>query len=269
MAARLRVYYPASKRFLNQDWTHFDLFLVDDERQIAPVTRLVPASTVHRVIKTADPALFRPLNGIEKRYDLCMIGAMCLSRKNHDALVRLLTAAPSLSAVVIGQQDPNVVASLRNTGARLQLIEFCGREQLNHLMNQSRMGFVPSLMDAAPRVILEFMAAGVPVLMNSAILGGRDYITHETGRLAAEKEFVDVAKHICDGRLPFKPRKGFEENFAPERAARHLGKVLTQAMQRVNRLTPAPAPGRLRRLMSRPLLLRKRLSRCWREIAVR
>jgi glycosyltransferase involved in cell wall biosynthesis len=268
MAARLRMYYPASKRFLCQDWTHFDVFLVDDERQVRPVTRLVPASSVHRVIKTADPTIFRPLDGIEKLYDLCMIGAMNLTRKNYNALVRLLTADPSLSAVVIGHQDPTVVAALQATGARVQLIEFCGREQLNRLINQSRIGFVPSLMDAAPRVILEFMAAGIPVLMNTAILGGRDYITPETGLLASQQEFADVARRMRDGQLPLNPRHGFEVNFAPEKAAQHLGGVLAQAMHCLGRSRPVPAPGRIRQLMSRPLWLRKRLSRCWREIGV-
>jgi glycosyltransferase involved in cell wall biosynthesis len=267
MRARLRVYYPASKRFLNQDWTHFDVLLVDDDRQIAPVTRLGGATFVRRVIKTADPNIFRPLAGIEKRYDLCMIGAMNLTRKNHNALVRLLVADPSLSAVVIGKQDPEIVAALRATGARLELIDFCGREDLNRFINQSRIGFVPSLMDAAPRVILEFMAAGVPVLMNSAILGGREYIIPETGLLVPESEFVQATQRMRSGRMPFDPRRGFEENFAPEKAARHFGGIVTQALQRLGRSSPIPAPGRLRQIISRPLFLRNRLARCWREIA--
>ena len=40
LPARLRVYYAASKRFLPYRWNHFDLILVDDQRQIGPVTRL-------------------------------------------------------------------------------------------------------------------------------------------------------------------------------------------------------------------------------------
>src|SRR5262245_45791214 len=109
MAARLRVYYPASKRFLNRDWSHFDVVLVDDERQVAPVTRLGAARFVHRVIKTADPAIFRPLDGVAKKYDLCMIGGMQLTRKNYAALVRLLASDPTLSAVVIGKKKPETV----------------------------------------------------------------------------------------------------------------------------------------------------------------
>ena len=266
MPARLRVYYPASKRFITSDWNHFDVLLVDDARQVGPVSRLGAATAVHRVIKTADPEIFRPLDGVEKLYDLCMIGGMQLTRKNYGALVQTLKSDPSLTAVVIGKQVPNTVEQLKATGAAIRFIDFCGREELNRVMNQSRIGFVPSVMDAAPRVILEFMSAGVPVLLNSAILGGRDYITPETGVLAAEAEFAKVARRICDSEVKLNVRKGFEHNFRPEKAAEHLGTILSQAMQRSERSRPMPPPGMLRRLIAKPIMLRRKLARCWEEI---
>ncbi len=266
MPARMSVYYPASKRFLSREWNHFDAVLVDDVRQIDPVTRLGAARSVHRVIKTTDPQIYRPIDGVEKLYDLCMIGGMQISRKNFPALVRVLRADSTLSAVVVGKQTPTLVAELKATGADIRFIEFCDREELNHVMNQSRIGFVPSLMDAAPRVILEFMSAGVPVLLNSAILGGRDYITQETGVLAAEGDFVRTIHRIRDNAVNVNPRKGFVDNFSPARAGKHLGTVLTQTMQLSSRPCPAPPPGFVRRLLSRPILLRRKLARCWQEI---
>lgn len=266
MPARLRVYYPASKRFLTSDWNHFDVLLVDDARQVGPVSRLGAAESVSRVIKTADPAIFRPLDGVEKLYDLCMIGGMQLTRKNYGALVQMLKTEPSLSAVVIGKQVPETVEHLKATGAAIRFVDFFGREDLNRIMNQSRIGFVPSVMDAAPRVILEFMSAGVPVLLNSAILGGRDYITPETGVLAPEHEFAAVARRIRDGQVTLNARKGFEENFRPEKAAEHLGIILSDAMQLSGRSRPTPPPGAFRRLIAKPIMLRRRLARCWKEI---
>jgi glycosyltransferase involved in cell wall biosynthesis len=266
MAAMLRVYYPASKRFLCRDWTHFDVVLVDDNRQIDPVKRLGAAPLVHRVIKTADPEIFHPLVGIEKQYDLCMIGGMHLTRKNHQALLRLLARDPTFSAVVIGKPDPELVAQIHNTGARVRFIDFCGRDELNRVMNQARIGFVPSLMDAAPRVILEFMAAGVPVLLNAAILGGRDYITPETGVLAAEEEFPEIANRMRQASVGLRVRRGFEQNFSPETAARHMGEILSEAVERLGRSQPTRPPGWVRRVISRPFFLRKRLNRCWAEI---
>jgi glycosyltransferase involved in cell wall biosynthesis len=266
MPARLRVYYPASKRFLTSDWNHFDVLLVDDARQVGPVSRLGAAKSVARVIKTADPSIFRPLDGVEQLYDLCMIGGMQLTRKNYGALTRTLRDDPSLTAVVIGKQVPEVADQLRATGAAIRFIDFCGREELNRVMNQSRIGFVPSLMDAAPRVILEYMSAGVPVLLNSGILGGRDYITAETGVLAAEREFAAVARGIRDGHWKFDARSGFEANFRPEKAAEHLNAVFTDALARCGRTRAEPPPGVLRRLVAKPILLRQRLARCWKEI---
>src|SRR5262245_27646488 len=40
IAARLRVYYAASKRLVPREWNHFDCILVDDERQLEPVSHL-------------------------------------------------------------------------------------------------------------------------------------------------------------------------------------------------------------------------------------
>lgn len=267
MPARLRVYYAASKRFLPYRWNHFDLILVDDERQIGPVARLGVAEQVDRIIKTTDPAVFRPLPDVAKLYDLCMIGEMRAPRKNFAALIRLLNAEPHLSALVVGKQAPQVMLELRETGARIEFVEFCPREELNRLMNQTRIGFVPNLLDAAPRVILEFMAAGVPVLLNAAILGGRDYITPETGVLAAEAEFPNAIRSILSGELPLNPRAGFLENFRPERAATHLASVLTQAMRECGRESPTMPPGLVRRLFTGPWRPRTVLARCLKEIA--
>jgi glycosyltransferase involved in cell wall biosynthesis len=265
MPARLRVYYPASKRFLSRDWPHFDLVLVDDARQVGPVTRLGAAPIVRRVIKTADPDIFRPLPNVEKQYDLCMIGGMHLTRKNHEALVPLLKSDPTLTAVLVGKQKADTVERIRATGAKVHLIDFCGRQELNRVMNSARIGFVPSLMDAAPRVIMEFMAAGVPVLLNSAILGGRDYVTRETGVLAAESEFVRAAQQMRAASQS-DARRGFEQSFQPEIAARHLGDILVEAMRVGGRPKSVRPPGWMRRVVTRPFFLKRRLARCWQEI---
>jgi glycosyltransferase involved in cell wall biosynthesis len=267
MPARLRVYYAASKRLLPYRWNHFDLLLVDDRRQIGPVARLGVASHVDRIIKTTDPTIFRPLPGVAKLYDLCMIGEMRAPRKNFSALARLLTAAPHLSALVIGEHTPQVIWQLRETGARVEFVRFCPREQLNLVMNQARIGFVPNLLDAAPRVIQEFMAAGVPVLLNAAILGGRDYITPETGVLAAESEFVGAVHGILAGELPLDPRAGFMLNFRPEKAADHLASVLARAMLSVGRQSPALPPSLMRQFFTGPWRPRAALAGCLREIA--
>jgi glycosyltransferase involved in cell wall biosynthesis len=195
-----------------------------------------------------------------------MIGGMQLTRKNYGALIRTLRDDPSLTAVVIGKQVPEIADQLRATGASIRFMDFCGREDLNRVMNQSRIGFVPSLMDAAPRVILEFMSAGVPVLLNSGILGGRDYITPDTGVLAADHEFAAVARKIRDGQLELNTRKGFEENFRPRKAAEHLSSVFAKAIACSGRTRPEPPPGAFRRFIAKPIMLRQRLAQCWKEI---
>jgi len=266
MPARLRVYYAASKRLLPYRWNHFDLILVDDERQIGPVSRLGVSKRVDRLMKTTDPTVFRPLPQVAKLYDLCIIADMRAARKNFAALARLLKTDPQLSAQVVGVQTPEVIRELRDTGARIDFVEYCPRDELNRCMNQARIGFVPNLLDAAPRVIVEFMAAGVPVLLNAAILGGRDYITPQTGVLASELEFPAAIHRILSGELPLDPRAGFLKNFQPEKSANHLASVLSRAMRECGRDTCTSPPGLLRRLLTGPLRPRAALARCLQEI---
>jgi hypothetical protein len=100
-----------------------------------------------------------------------MIGEMRAPRKNFAALARLLTLEPHLSALVVGEQTPQVIWQLSQTGAQVKFVRFCPREELNLMMNQARIGFVPNLLDAAPRVIQDFMAAGVPADHFGSVLG--------------------------------------------------------------------------------------------------
>ncbi len=264
--ARLRVYYAASKRFVPLEWNHFDVLLVDDTRMVEPVRRLAGNSSVFKVVKTADPRIFRPLAGVAKRFDLCMIGGMHITRKNFDALVRVLCADPALSAVIVGKQTADLRQALDKTGSSIAYFDFLGREELNRVINECRVGFVPSVLDAAPRVIMEYLAAGVPVLLNAAVLGGRDYITPETGLLATVHEFSAAARQLLAGSNSLNPRKGFDEDFHPEKAARHLGEIMIAELDRRGRVEPARPPSLLRRLVSRPFMLRRRLARYWQEI---
>ena len=58
--------------------------------------------------------------------------------------------------------SPKTVEQLKATGAAIRFIDFCGREDLNRVMNQSRIGLVPSVMDAAPPGVEAGVTVAVP-----------------------------------------------------------------------------------------------------------
>lgn len=266
MQARLWVYYAASKLFIPRHWAPYDLILVDDRRHSKVVRPFVGRTLVEPVLKTTDPTIFRPLPNVKKEFDLCMIGSIDTKRKNYPTLVRLLQAIPTLKVAVVGRNGDNVEQELGAPPGSICRFEFCEREVLNRIMNQSRAGFVPSLQDASPRVILEYIAAGVPLILNANIFGGRDYITPETGILAREDQMPAAVRQVTSGKQSFNPRRIFDERFSPTQAAKYFGTLLDRAIQHFGRGSPCRPPSFLRRFIARPWLVGVKLEKCWREL---
>jgi hypothetical protein len=76
------------------------------------------------------------------------------------------------------------------------------------LLSSAKFSFVPSILDASPRVITESMSVNRPVLVHADILGGWQYVTEETG--AFFKSCSDLPNAIdiifrmkCNGRTHF------------------------------------------------------------------
>jgi len=64
----------------------------------------------------------------------------------------------------------------------------------------ARAAFVPSQLDASPRVITEALAVDVPVLVNRRIIGGWKYIAPETGRFFDDEgDVVEAFFGLLDG----------------------------------------------------------------------
>ena len=117
-------------------------------------------------------------------------------------------------------------------------------------MNRSRLGVIPSTeRDASPRIILEFMAAGLPVLANSAMCGAAKYILPGAGRLAPMSEFKSLIPEMlsaCDG---FSSYEVFQDHFSPRKVALDFAGHVRAVMEMPEK-PPRPSwRGRLARLL--------------------
>ena len=138
-------------------------------RELAPKTWLLP-NAVDRAFFDIQPA------PDETRTILC-IGAVCY-RKNQNEFIRALDslAGPAkLKVVFLGQalkEDPYAAEffDLLKERPWCEYIGFEGRPAIRERMRRATMLVLPSLEDNCPMVVLEAMAAGLPVI--AANVGG-------------------------------------------------------------------------------------------------
>jgi glycosyltransferase involved in cell wall biosynthesis len=181
---------------------HFDLVITGAQWQSEVVRSRHPGMrTIVMPIgpEFASELTFHQLN-LPKIYDVIYVAA-AQAYKRHDILFDALAKLPrSLRALcVCGYGE--LVDDLRSRVDRLGItVDFVGPpgvpfHDVNRLMNQSRIGVVCGEDDGAPAILTEYMLAGIPVLANSALSCGLQYITPQTGRTASADDFHEG---ICD-----------------------------------------------------------------------
>jgi glycosyltransferase involved in cell wall biosynthesis len=114
---------------------------------------------------------------------LC-VGAVCL-RKNQNAFIRALDALAkqkNFSVIFLGQAENDAYGAeffeLVKARSWCRHIPFSGREQVKKFFQAAALLVLPTLEDNCPMVVLEAMAAGLPVLASN-VGGVPDLITGE------------------------------------------------------------------------------------------
>ena len=220
----------------------FDLCLVDEESQAEKVLRKVP--TVHCGVwdKLIDYETMHYPTDAQKDFDICYV-AYFRPRKNHklllEAMARLLPER-RLSCVLIGGDRDGYLAELQSLASRLKVdVNFVGevaRDEINSYVNKSRVGLMVSEKDAAPRVILEYLAANIPVLVNSELRAGARYVNERSGAVMPPDRLQDSITQILDNYASYSPRAEYLARFSREKVVDRFARVLEKAG------CPLPAP---------------------------
>ncbi|NTJ43896.1 glycosyltransferase family 4 protein [Agrobacterium larrymoorei] len=175
---------------------HFDLVLTGADWQSQEVKARHPkmqTSVMPIGPEFASDVTFHPLD-LPKAYDIIYVAA-AQAYKRHDVLFNALAKLPTTLRTVCVCGYGEMADDLRRQAFELNIhVDFIGPpgvpfEEVNRLMNQSRIGVVCGVDDGAPAIITEYMLAGIPVLANSALRCGLQYISDATGRTASEDDF--------------------------------------------------------------------------------
>lgn len=199
---------------------HFDLVLTGAEWQSAAVlarhpemqTAVMPVGP-----EFASDLTFRPL-GLPKIYDVIYVAA-AQAYKRHDilfdALERLPRSIRTLCVFGYGELAENLRQRADASGLNIDFVGPPGVdfEEVNRLMNQSRIGVVCGIDDGAPAILTEYMLAGIPVLANDALSCGLQYITDLTGATASADRFHAGISDMLARLDTFTPREIVQANW--------------------------------------------------------
>ncbi|MBY3046099.1 glycosyltransferase [Rhizobium leguminosarum] len=212
---------------------HFDLILTGAAWQSEAVRDLYPDKPIAVMPigpEFASEVTFRPL-GLEKIYDVIYVAA-AQAYKRHDILFNALSQLPrSLRALCVCGYGEMMEALRRHAGALGIDVAFIDPPgvpfaEVNRLMNQARIGVVCGVDDGAPAILTEYMLAGIPVLANSELSCGLQYITPKTGRAASADEFHAGIRDMLGGLQSFDPRQVVLDNWTWPHSLRTLKSLI-------------------------------------------
>ncbi|MCG8604307.1 glycosyltransferase family 4 protein [bacterium] len=217
----------------------YDLCLVDEEWQIKKVKKRCPSIRCFVWDKSIDyDEAFFPMP-IAKKYDLCYVATM-RKGKNHELLFEAMSKLTDrrLSCVCVGgdqkanHEPRNRLIPLKKKVLELGLdVSFTGSvslQEVNRYINMSKVGVMPSTVDAAPRAILEYMAADIPVLVSAGMLAGTRYVGPGSGLVKEPEEFHLGLAELLDNREKYSPRSYLLENYESARVISKFVELLKQ-----------------------------------------
>jgi glycosyltransferase involved in cell wall biosynthesis len=197
----------------------YDLCLVDEEWEAKKIKQYYPEVECGIWDKLIDyEHTHYPLE-TEKIYDICYIGYL-RKRKNQKLLIRAMAKLQDrhLRAVCIGNDRKGYQAELEQLAADLGVtVHFAGevpKEEVNRIVNQSKIGVLCAKQDAVPRAILEYMAADVPVLVNAELFAGARYVGPQAGLVKSPADFHLGIAEMLDNLSSFSPRAYFLEHYS-------------------------------------------------------
>ncbi len=215
---------------------HFDIVLTGAEWQSEEVERRHPGMlTAVMPIgpEFASPETFFPL-GLAKTYDVIYVAAAQAYKKHEvlfDALAQMPRSMRALCVCGYGELGDVLSARVHELGISVKFVgpPGVGFPELNRLMNRARIGVVCGVDDGAPAILTEYMLAGLPVLVNSRLTCGLQFITPATGRTADEDRFAAVLQEMMTDLNRFRPRETVLRNWSWPHSSKRFSALIEEA----------------------------------------
>ena len=195
-------------------------------------TNLIPVS--YGCGDWVNPSIFRPLNDQGKRYDAVMIARWGIYKRHH-VLFRVLRKLrdPSFKVALVAdpwpanREEVEKLMDVYGVRENIDIFENLKAEEVNKVMNQSKVNLLLSLQEGGNRALFEGFFAGVPGLALKNNIGiPKDYFTPQTGKLIEEKNLKSELLYFREHWHDFNPRAWAEANIAPGITTTKLNELL-------------------------------------------
>lgn len=214
---------------------HFDLVITGAQWQSDEVEKRHPG--MRSAILPIGPEFaaidqFRPL-GTAKDVDLIYVAA-AQPYKRHDILFDALAQLPrdvrALCVFGYGEDADALRQRARNQNLSIEFVGPPGVpiDEVNRLMNRAKFGVVCGIDDGAPAILTEYMLSGLPVLANSGLRCGLQFILPTTGMTASTNRFADAILTMRETWAEFRPREAVLERWTWTHSVARLGEIIEQ-----------------------------------------
>jgi hypothetical protein len=194
-----RVHVPALRWGMERQENYgAECYLVDDERFLDDRSMMyIPV--VHT--KQICPA------NCEKTRDFIYLAANYES-KRHDILLNAFRGTE-----LTGHLHPVDASKLDLSNTQITTSSW-NEVKVVDLLRTSRLAVYTGECDSNAASMWECVAAGLPIVMNRNIMGGKHLVVPGvTGEFASEKEFYEVTKHVLSNLANYRPREHFEQHW--------------------------------------------------------
>lgn len=217
-----KVYYSAGNYYCPPTFFKWDLVFVDDPKH-AQVVKVKTGSPVELFKKSCSNHFLKAWNEKEVA-DVCFVCNAPQFKIKRLMLFReimLSLNADGISGVVLGLKAKRLLERFKNV-PNVRFMGHTNRAEVGKIMAGCKLGLVISNeRDGSPRVIQEFLACNLPVIVSTRTTCSELYINNQTGMRANDKAIPQIIKLILSGSHyeTYEPRKYFLENLTMEKSA--------------------------------------------------
>lgn len=155
----------------------------------------IDSKIIHVIPNFIDSNVFKPIDNIEKQYDILFVGRL-IEIKN---LKNLLYAVKGLNLKVLfigkGVLKNDLKLIARENNINLEIIDRVDNHELPEYYNSARIFVLPSLYEGNPKVLLEALACGCACI-GSDVRGINNVIMHEKNGLLCNTDFKSIREAV-------------------------------------------------------------------------
>jgi len=177
-------------------YSNADCAVVASEGDLSYIDRYLRGHIFGKVIPNyVDTNLFQSLNLEKKPRSLCFVGRL-VKQKNLLALLEALKGSPySLDIVGGGEEEKCLKLFVKENNLNVNFLSIISHRQLPEILNRHEAFILPSLYEGMPKVLLEAMACGLPVI-GTNVEGIREVIVDGENGLLCDITSNSIRKTI-------------------------------------------------------------------------